>query len=107
MYNIVNRSFRDKSSTMPIHVKLPSLSIVVFSYIHARNSTFHYQTAESWCPGWTISTVLVGLLSFMLENTSTTGSITTTDDEKRALAAASKSSNRANPKFKEIFPDVQ
>ena len=33
---------------------------------------------ELWVPAWSVSTILTGLLSFMLEDTLTTGSITTT-----------------------------
>lgn len=33
---------------------------------------------ELWVPAWSVATILTGLLSFMLEDTLTTGSITTT-----------------------------
>ncbi|KAJ3021005.1 UNVERIFIED_CONTAM: Ubiquitin-conjugating enzyme E2 6 [Siphonaria sp. JEL0065] len=61
---------------------------------------------ESWCPGWNVGTILNGLLSFMLEDTQTTGSIKTTDQEKKDLAAKSKEWNKSNAKFNEIFADV-
>jgi ubiquitin-conjugating enzyme E2 J2 len=41
---------------------------------------------ESWNPAWSVSTILTGLLSFMLEDTATTGSCVTSDDDKKALA---------------------
>ncbi|KAI9351100.1 ubiquitin-conjugating enzyme/RWD-like protein [Zopfochytrium polystomum] len=66
-------------------------------------SSFH---PETWCPGWSVSSVLIGLLSFMLEDTITNGSITTTAEEKRAFAAASAAYNRSQSKFREVFPDV-
>ncbi|KAI9329191.1 ubiquitin-conjugating enzyme/RWD-like protein [Obelidium mucronatum] len=62
---------------------------------------------ESWCPGWNVGTILNGLLSFMLESTITTGSISTTDAEKKQLAAASKEWNKGNAKFNEVFADVE
>ncbi|KAJ3099441.1 hypothetical protein HK100_004884 [Physocladia obscura] len=60
---------------------------------------------ESWCPGWNVGTILTGLLSFMLEDTITTGSIQTTIPEKEALATQSMAWNRTNAKFNELFPD--
>ncbi|KAJ1535717.1 Ubiquitin-conjugating enzyme E2 6, partial [Cladochytrium tenue] len=61
---------------------------------------------ETWCPGWSVSSVLVGLLSFMLEDTVTNGSVTSTADEKLALARASYAYNRSQSKFREVFPEV-
>ncbi|KAI8847221.1 ubiquitin-conjugating enzyme/RWD-like protein [Chytridium lagenaria] len=66
-------------------------------------SDFH---PETWCPGWSVASVLTGLLSFMLETTPTTGSVNSTDEEKKALAAASWGFNRANPKFLAVFPEL-
>ena len=66
-------------------------------------SDFH---PESWRPSWTVSAVLVGLASFMVENTRTFGSIQTTVAEKKILAANSGSFNLTNPKFCELFPDI-
>ncbi|KAJ3321823.1 Ubiquitin-conjugating enzyme E2 6 [Boothiomyces sp. JEL0866] len=40
----------------------------------------------SWNPAWSVSTILTGLLSFMLEDTETTGSIKTSDADKRIFA---------------------
>ncbi|KAI8849753.1 ubiquitin-conjugating enzyme/RWD-like protein [Chytridium lagenaria] len=56
----------------------------------------------SWNPAWSVATILTGLLSFMLEDTPTTGSIKTTIDEKRILAKNSHAWNMKNPKFKGI-----
>ena len=53
-------------------------------------SDFH---PESWCPGWSVSTVLVGLLSFMLEDKPTTGAVETSVEEKRRLASCSEEWN--------------
>ena len=50
---------------------------------------------------------LTGLLSFMLSEEMTTGSITSTDAHKRAFAARSHTWNLTQPKFKEAFPDVR
>ena len=46
-------------------------------------SDFH---PESWNPMWSISTILMGLYSFMLDNKPTTGSIETTAAAKRKFA---------------------
>ena len=37
---------------------------------------------ESWLPSWNVSTILVGLQSFMIENDRTVGSIDTTRAQK-------------------------
>ncbi|KAI9199807.1 ubiquitin-conjugating enzyme/RWD-like protein [Polychytrium aggregatum] len=66
-------------------------------------SDYHPST---WNPAWSVSTILTGLLSFMLENESTTGSIRTTAEEKRRLAKSSHAFNRANHKFREVFPEL-
>jgi len=49
---------------------------------------------------------LTGLLSFMLSDEMTTGSVTSSDGHKRAYAARSHSFNLSQPRFKEAFPDV-
>ena len=49
---------------------------------------------------------LTGLLSFMLSDEMTTGSVTTNDTDKRAYAARSHAWNIEQRRFKEAFPDV-
>jgi len=65
-------------------------------------SDFH---PDTWNPAWSVATILTGLLSFMLENTATFGSIETSDFEKRALARASLSYNLKSKTFRDLFPD--
>ncbi|EJD07375.1 UBC-like protein [Fomitiporia mediterranea MF3/22] len=65
-------------------------------------SDFH---PGSWNPAWSVATILTGLLSFMLADEMTTGSITTSDSDKRAYAARSHAWNIQNKKFREAFPD--
>ncbi|KAK9895501.1 UBC-like protein [Cystobasidium minutum MCA 4210] len=65
-------------------------------------SDFH---PGSWNPAWSVSTILTGLLSFMLSDEITTGSVRTTDAEKRIFAKQSHEWNCKNVKFKTIFPD--
>ncbi|XP_013183004.1 ubiquitin-conjugating enzyme E2 J2-like [Amyelois transitella] len=60
---------------------------------------------DTWNPAWSISTILTGLLSFMLEKTPTLGSIETSDYQKRCLAAESLEINLKNKMFCELFPD--
>lgn len=64
-------------------------------------SDFH---PETWNPLWNVGTILTGVLSFMLENTATYGSIDSTDSEKRKYAAESLAYNIKNDKFCELFP---
>ena len=62
---------------------------------------------ETWNPVWSASTVLVGLLSFMLEDASTVGSITTSTETKRELAAQSLAHNATHSaKFRKLFPKL-
>eukprot|EP01039_Chlorochromonas_danica_P002615 gene2615-2858_t len=66
-------------------------------------SDFH---PETWNPLWSVGTVLLGLYSFMLEETPTYGSIVTTDLLKRQLANESLEYNVKNKIFCELFPDL-
>ena len=66
-------------------------------------SDFH---PESWNPMWSISTILMGLYSFMMDNKPTTGSIETTDAAKRKYAMESLEYNVKNEKiFRTLFPE--
>jgi len=65
-------------------------------------SDFHPGT---WNPAWSVATILTGLLSFMLADEMTTGSMTTSDPEKRILARRSHEWNRKSTRFQEAFPD--
>lgn len=87
-------------------------------------SDFH---PKSFNPAWEVSTILVGLLSFMTSDEITTGSISSTAQERKALAARTRwwnstgggSNMKANPalkgnvkagdggaKFRAEWPDV-
>lgn len=66
-------------------------------------SDFH---PESWNPMWSISTILMGLYSFMMDNKPTTGSIETSTVSKRTFAADSLAYNVKNDKmFCSLFPE--
>ncbi|KAJ3175724.1 Ubiquitin-conjugating enzyme E2 6, partial [Irineochytrium annulatum] len=60
----------------------------------------------TWNPAWSVATILTGLLSFMLEETPTTGSIKTSIEERRVLAKNSHAWNLQNPKFRAVFPEL-
>lgn len=60
-------------------------------------SDFH---PSSWNPSWSVATILNGLLSFMVTDETTTGSIKTTDAEKRIYAARSHKFNMSSSKFR-------
>ncbi|KAF6197979.1 hypothetical protein GE061_007724 [Apolygus lucorum] len=66
-------------------------------------SDFH---PDMWNPAWSVSTILTGLLSFMLETSPTLGSVETSEEEKRQLAYRSLSHNLSDAQFCEQFPDV-
>ncbi len=66
-------------------------------------SDFH---PESWNPMWSISTILMGLCSFMLDDKPTTGSIETTVATKRKFAGESLEYNVKQDKlFCSLFPE--
>ncbi|KAJ2513488.1 Ubiquitin-conjugating enzyme E2 6 [Coemansia sp. RSA 1939] len=64
-------------------------------------SNYHPQT---WNPGWSVATILVGLLSMMTGTESTTGGLdNVSDQEKARLAAQSRKFNENNVTFKRVF----
>jgi ubiquitin-conjugating enzyme E2 J2 len=65
-------------------------------------SDFH---PESWNPMWSVSSILTGLLSFMMDNSPTTGSVNTTVAEKQRLAKSSLAFNCKNATFRKMFPE--
>ncbi|XWS16099.1 hypothetical protein CRYUN_Cryun34aG0056500 [Craigia yunnanensis] len=65
-------------------------------------SDFH---PESWNPMWSVSSILTGLLSFMMDNSPTTGSVNTTAAEKQRLAKMSLAFNCKNPTFRKLFQE--
>uniref|UniRef100_H2YAR1 Ubiquitin-conjugating enzyme E2 J2 n=1 Tax=Ciona savignyi TaxID=51511 RepID=H2YAR1_CIOSA len=66
-------------------------------------SDFH---PDTWNPAWSVGTILTGLLSFMVEDTPTLGSVESSDFTKRNLAVCSRSFNIQNKTFCELFPAV-
>jgi ubiquitin-conjugating enzyme E2 J2 len=65
-------------------------------------SDFH---PETWNPMWSVSSILTGLLSFMMDNTPTTGSVSTSDEEKQRLAQNSLAFNCKSAVFRKMFPE--
>ncbi|NP_001188113.1 ubiquitin-conjugating enzyme E2 J2 [Ictalurus punctatus] len=61
---------------------------------------------DTWNPAWSVSTILTGLLSFMVEKGPTLGSIETSDYTKRQLSAQSLAFNLKDRIFCELFPEV-
>ena len=66
-------------------------------------SDFH---PETWNPLWSVSTILMGLYSFMMEETPTQGSVITSAGYKRKLAKESLAYNIQDPIFCELFPEL-
>lgn len=55
---------------------------------------------------WSVSSILAGLLSFMLEEQETFGSVQTTEEEKRKMALDSMNVNLKNQHFCTLFPEL-
>jgi len=66
-------------------------------------SDFH---PESWNPMWSVSTIITGLISFMVESSPTLGSIETTEAQKRKLARLSLDFNVRELTFRKLFPEL-
>ncbi|KAJ2777274.1 Ubiquitin-conjugating enzyme E2 6 [Coemansia interrupta] len=67
-------------------------------------SNYHPNT---WNPAWSVATILNGMLSFMVEEEVTTGSIRISNADRKALARKSFAFNRANKLFCDIFPELR
>lgn len=67
-------------------------------------SDFH---PESWNPSWRIESILVGLVSFMLDTAEprTTGGVHTSPARRRDFAKQSFDFNTASNEFRDLFPD--
>jgi len=65
-------------------------------------SDFHPGT---WNPAWSVATICTGILSFMLSDEITTGSVSSTDQDKRILASRTHAWNIKQRRFQEAFPE--
>lgn len=81
----------------------PSGRFKVNTKICLSMSDFH---PETWSPMWGVSSVLIGLLSFMTADEETTGSIVTTDKEKQQFAKDSYAFNCKDTLFCKLFPNI-
>ena len=54
---------------------------------------------------WSVSTILTGLYSFMIESSPTLGSIESTKSQKEKLARMSLEYNVRDPTFRKLFPE--
>lgn len=61
---------------------------------------------DEWNPAWSVSSILTGLLSFMLEDSAALGTIITPHKEKLQLAYNSLEYNLKDQNFVTLFPDV-
>lgn len=66
-------------------------------------SDYHPQT---WNPAWSVSTILTGLLSFMVSDETTAGSIGMTDEARIEFARQSKANNLRSKAFVDHFPEL-
>lgn len=63
---------------------------------------------ESWNPAWTVESLLVGVVSFLVDDKDTVGfgSIAESKEVRQSLALKSWEFNRKNVDFRELFPEV-
>lgn len=66
-------------------------------------SDFH---PDTWNPAWSVSTILTGLLSFMVETAPTVGSINTSEYDKKQFAIRSWDFNLNDKTFCRLFPNL-
>jgi len=59
---------------------------------------------ESWNPAWSCATIILGLQSFMLEDTPSAGCVRLCDATRRTLAAQSLDFNQSNSVYRRMFP---
>ncbi|CAN6896169.1 hypothetical protein Bca4012_094194 [Brassica carinata] len=85
-----------------ITMTTPSGRFITQKKICLSMSDFH---PESWNPMWSVSSILTGLLSFMMDTSPTTGSVNTTVAEKQQLAKSSLAFNCKTPAFRKLFPE--
>jgi ubiquitin-conjugating enzyme E2 J2 len=61
---------------------------------------------EAWNPIWHVAAILDATMSFMNEESSTTGSLNTSIPERRRLASQSLAASCKNAAFRRMFPDL-
>lgn len=61
---------------------------------------------DEWNPAWSVSSILTGLLSFMLEDGAALGTIITLPREKMQFAFESLDFNLKDSTFQTLFPDI-
>jgi ubiquitin-conjugating enzyme E2 J2 len=61
---------------------------------------------ESWNVSWRLSTLLIAVSSFMVEDSPTAGSVNSFSFTRRELAAKSWEFNASQKQFKELFPQL-
>ncbi|XP_053989113.1 ubiquitin-conjugating enzyme E2 J2-like [Hylaeus anthracinus] len=86
-----------------IYMRTPNGRFKVNTKLCLSISDFH---PDTWNPAWSVSTILIGLLSFMVEKSPTLGSINTTDYEKKQLAIQSLEYNLKDKMFCDLFPET-
>ena len=58
---------------------------------------------ELWNPAWSVGAIIIGLISFMLTDEHTTGSIRASEVSKKRIAINSKNELSGNEIFQELF----
>lgn len=86
-----------------IYMITPSGRFKVNTRLCLSISDFH---PDTWNPAWSVSSILTGLVSFMVEKTPTLGSLETSEFAKRQLATQSLEFNLKDKVFRKLFPET-
>lgn len=60
---------------------------------------------EEWSPAWTTRTIITALISYMLSEESSVGTLRASSNTRKKLAAESKTFNLSNDEFLRVFSD--
>mmetsp|Transcript_10730 Transcript_10730/g.13374 ORF Transcript_10730/g.13374 Transcript_10730/m.13374 type:complete len:219 (+) Transcript_10730:40-696(+) len=86
-----------------IYMFTPNGRFQINTKICTTNSDFH---PESWSPFWSVSNIIMGIISIMSEESNGIGALKLSDNERKILAKNSLIFNSKNTQFKQLFPEL-
>lgn len=96
----VLRTLSNANTSLPVYERLsPYAQMPALARTGCAHNRRVCTTANTWSPSWHVSSLMMGILSFMLEDTPTVGSVETSPAQKRQLAASSHAFNLKDRAF--------